>query len=235
MSQQSQKYYFEWLNDLNRMMFPRNCCSCDDNLNQNEELICVSCIAKLPRTNYHRLKPSPIKSRFDGRIPLDDATSFLSFRRGNQTQQLLHELKYRGRQDIGEFLGFLFGSDLNRDGFNIPDIIIPLPLHPHKEATRGYNQCDPIAKGLRRSLGGELVNTAIRRRFLNESQTNKSRFERWMNVEAIFEVVAYDKIIGKSVLLVDDVVTTGSTLEACGRKILEAGARTLSVATLASA
>jgi len=233
--QHTQKYYFEWLNDLSRMMFPKNCCSCGLSLNRNEEIICLSCLSKLPKTNYHRLKPSPIQKRFDGRIPVDQATSFLSFRRGNQAQTLLHDLKYKGREDIGEYLGGLFGADLARDGFSPPDVIIPLPLHPSKFAIRGYNQCHSISRGMKRFLGGELALNAVRRKVHNETQTNKTRFERWMNVEHIFEVTEPSKIIAKHILIIDDVVTTGSTLEACGRKLLETGARSLSLATLASA
>jgi len=233
--QRTQKYTFEWLNDLSRMMFPKNCCSCGISLHKKEEIICLSCLAKLPRTNYHRLKPSPIQKRFDGRIPVDQATSFLSFRRGNQAQKLLHELKYRGRQDIGEFLGGLFGADLAKDGFTTPDVIIPLPLHPAKQALRGYNQCHSISRGIRRYLGGELLLNGVRRKVHNQTQTSKTRFERWMNVEQIFEVAEPGKIIARHVLIIDDVVTTGSTLEACGRKLLESGARSLSLATLASA
>jgi len=233
--QQAQKYYFEWLNDLSRMMFPKNCCSCGINLNKNEEIICISCLTKLPRTNYHRLKPSPIQKRFDGRIPVEQATSFLSFRRGNQAQILLHELKYRGRQDIGEYLGEIFGADLARDGFTPPDVIIPLPLHPAKLAIRGYNQCHSISRGMKRFLGGELAMNAVRRKVHNETQTSKTRFERWMNVEHIFEVTEPGKVLARHVLIIDDVVTTGATLEACGRKLLESGARSLSLATLASA
>lgn len=233
--QQLQKYYFEWLNDLGKMMFPRNCCSCGVSLNKNENIICMGCLIKLPRTNYHRLKPSPIQKRFDGRIPVEQATSFLSFRRGNQAQILLHELKYRGREDVGEYLGGLFAADLVRDGFHLPDVIIPLPLHPSKQAIRGYNQCHSICRGIKKSMGGEVLYNSIRRKVYNETQTSKTRFERWMNVEHIFEVVETAKIMGRHILLVDDVVTTGATLEACGRKLLESGARSLSLATLASA
>lgn len=233
--QTKQKYDFEWLNDLNRMMFPRTCCSCHSTLSKNEDILCVSCLTQLPRTNYHRLNPSPIMQRFAGRIPLKQATSFLFFREGNQAQILLHELKYRGREDIGEKLGSMFGTDLACEGFEKPDCVIPLPLHPTKKALRGYNQSLSIAKGLQKSLGGKIGLDVVVRTTANSSQTMKGRFERWLNVEYIFDVRLKQEIIGKHVLLVDDVVTTGATLEACGRKLLESGVRALSLATLASA
>ncbi len=147
----------------------------------------------------------------------------------------MHNLKYRNRQDIGEKLGMMFGKELADSGCCPAELIIPLPLHVSKQRMRGYNQCDSIARGMHQYLGCEVSIESVQRQVANATQTKKTRMDRWTNVETIFNVAEPEKIAGKSVLLIDDVVTTGATLEACGRSILEAGARSLYVATLATA
>jgi ComF family protein len=189
----------------------------------------------LPRTNFHTLQYSPVSQKFWGRLPLNGAFSYLFFKKGNATQALLHALKYQGRQDVGEKLGAMFSKELATSGRYDAELIIPLPLHESKQRARGYNQCDSIARGMQRYLGCESDTNSVKRLVANTTQTRKSRIDRWSNVETIFAVTQPEKIAGKSVLLIDDVVTTGATLEACGRTILEAGARSLSIATLATA
>lgn len=230
-----QKYNFGWLKDFEKLFFPQVCIACARSLNAREEAICINCLIKLPRTNYHRLNNNPVSKKFAGRIPIEMASSFLYFSKGNSARQLLHHLKYKGRQDIGKRLGALYGKDLMNDGFVPPDLIIPLPLHPAKERIRGYNQCTSIVEGLNKYLGSEVSLKAITRISNNTTQTKKGRYERWENVERIFEVKEPQKIQNKSVLLVDDVVTTGATLEACGRVLLNHGASKLIFLTLATA
>lgn len=197
--------------------------------------MCISCLHKLPRTEYHNLKQNPVQDKFSGRLPINRSFSFLLFKRGNIAQKLLHQLKYEGREDIGERLGAMFAKSLVKSNCDTPDIIIPLPLHPSKQKLRGYNQCHSIAKGMGRYLSSQIGYDSVARILANPTQTKKSRYDRWLNVERIFEVVEPEKIIGRHVMLLDDVVTTGSTLESCGRRVLEAGARELTIATLASA
>lgn len=231
----AQKYNLEWLHDLSYLLFPKSCIYCGNQLLKQEETICISCLENLPRTKFHRLAQNPVYQKFAGRLPIKSGFSFLLFKRGNIAQQLLHQLKYNGREDIGERLGAMFGKTLLADNCPVPDIIIPLPLHPSKERMRGYNQCHSIARGMNRHLKSYIGYESVLRVKANATQTRKGRYERWLNVEHIFEVNKPENIAGKNVLLLDDVVTTGSTLESCGRRVLEAGARELSIATLASA
>lgn len=235
MSVSRQKYNFDWMNDLFHLLFPRNCTACGENLNKQEDTLCVSCLYKLPRTNFHRLETNPITQKFAGRIPISAGFSFLFFQKGNACQILLHQIKYKDREDIGERLGALFAKDLKEDGYIEPDLLIPLPLHPAKFKLRGYNQCHSIARGMQKYLQIPVGYDTVVRTVANPTQTKKARFERWLNVEHIFEVADRDAIMGRHILLMDDVVTTGSTLEACARTLLEAGAREISIATLALA
>ncbi|MGB6036072.1 MAG: ComF family protein [Cryomorphaceae bacterium] len=231
----TQKYNFGWLSDFGKLFFPKICIGCVQPLNASEDTICIDCLIKLPRTNYHRLKTNPVSNKFRGRIQIDSASAFLYFSRGNSTRAFLHHLKYSGRQDIGKRLGALYAKDLANDGYPAPDVIIPLPLHPSKQRLRGFNQCTSIAEGLQKYLGSEIGSDLVQRISNNSTQTKKGRFERWENVERIFAIPNPEKISGKNVLLIDDVVTTGSTLEACGHTILEAKPTKLSFLTLATA
>lgn len=230
-----QKYDFEWLNNIKTLLFPKNCAACNLNLAHGEDMICISCLYKLPRTYYHRLKHNPVSQKFEGRLPVRAAFSFLFFHKGNLSQILLHQLKYKGRQDFGERLGALFAKDLTEDGYTAPDVLIPLPLHPARLAWRGYNQCDSIARGIQKYLNIEIGYEIVKRVVANPTQTRKTRYDRWLNVKHIFEVTHPENIRGKHVLLLDDVITTGATLEACGDSILRAGAREISIATIATA
>lgn len=231
----AQKYNFGWLSDFGKLFFPTICIGCTQPLNAAEDTICIDCLIKLPRTNYHRLDTNPVFNKFRGRIQIDSASSFLYFARGNSARALLHHLKYNARQDIGRRLGALYAKDLVNDGFPAPDVIIPLPLHPSKQRIRGFNQCTSIAEGLNKYFGAEIGTGFVKRISNNSTQTKKGRFERWENVERIFSIAAPEKIAGKHILLIDDVVTTGSTMEACGQTILEAKPSKLSFLTLATA
>ncbi|HKK38037.1 MAG TPA: phosphoribosyltransferase family protein [Cryomorphaceae bacterium] len=231
----TQKYNFGWLSDFANLFFPKICIGCAQPLNASEDTICIDCLIKLPRTNYHRLETNPVLNKFRGRIQLDSASAFLYFARGNSTRSFLHHLKYSGRQDIGKRLGALYAKDLLNDGYQPPDVIIPLPLHSSKQRIRGFNQCTSIAEGMNKYMRAEIGSDFVKRISNNSTQTKKGRFERWENVERIFSVSQPEKIVGKNILLIDDVVTTGSTLEACGHTILEAKPEKLSFLTLATA
>ncbi len=231
----SQKYYFDWFEDLVGLIFPKTCVHCGLELNKRENSLCISCEYKLPRSNYHRIPDNPVADKFRGRLPIKSGFSFLRFTQGNMAQTLMHELKYRQREDLGERLGKLFGSVLLIDDQPAPDLIIPLPLHESKKRKRGYNQCDSIVQGMSEVIKTPFQTDVVKRVVANPSQTRKSRFDRWENVERIFEVSKPECVLGRHVMLVDDVVTTGSTLESCGRALLEAGAKELTIATLASA
>ncbi len=230
-----QKYYLEWFDEVGSLLFPKVCDGCGQGLSKAENILCISCNYRLPKTNFHTYRHNPVAQKFWGRIPINEAFSFLLFQKGNLTQRLLHALKYQGRQDIGERLGILFGKNLADDGYTGPDMIIPLPLHPSKHKLRGYNQCTSIVNGMQTHLGLPVNLSAVTRITANATQTNRSRFDRWKNVESIFAINQPEIIAGRHILLVDDMITTGSTLEACATVLLETGAREVSLATLACA
>jgi ComF family protein len=227
---------FSSLNYLTELLFPRLCVICDDKLIEQEQWICLHCLHHIPRTNHHLKADNPVAQLFYGRVPIEFATSFFYFSKGSKYQTLLHNLKYKGMKELGEEIGKHFGIDLMRSpGFSSVDVICPVPLHPQKEKKRGYNQSWWIASGMARQMQKELSDDNLKRITATETQTRKTRFERWQNVEGIFELTNPEAFSGKHILLVDDVVTTGSTLEACAYAILSKTDARVSIATLATA
>lgn len=221
---------------LTELLFPRLCVVCGDKLIEQEQSICLHCLHHLPRTNFHLEPENRVAQLFYGRVQIEFATSFFYFSKGSSYQTLLHNLKYKGMKEIGEEIGKHFGIDLLQSPeFSSVDIICPVPLHPQKEKKRGYNQSWWIASGIARQMQKELSDDNLKRVTATETQTRKSRFERWQNVEGIFELTNPEAFSGKHILLVDDVVTTGSTLEACAQTIISQSNAKVSIATLATA
>jgi len=222
--------------DLISLFYPRLCAGCNTALVKGEEVLCLHCLADLPRTNYHLLPENPVFQIFIGRVNIELATSFCRFDKGGRLQHLLHQLKYKGNCEVGLKMGILFGFDLIQNSLyqNI-DAIIPVPLHPKKEKKRGYNQSTEICKGLAESMKRPVISGNLVREIHTLSQTRKGRFERWENVSGIFNVKNEASLTGKHLLLVDDVVTTGATLEACCEPLLKVPGVRVSIATLASA
>lgn len=224
------------LTDFVNLIFPSVCLGCEEPLARGEKHLCTECLAQLPYTDYHLLSATanPLSRRFWGKVPLRHTLSYLRFLRRGRVQHLLHQLKYQGQRDVGLALGRWYGHELARHNFRF-DLIVPVPLHPRKLATRGYNQSDTFAEGLSETLATPWHAQALRRTAHTESQTRKSRVERWQNVSQVFEVADVAAIQGKHVLVVDDVLTTGATVEACAAVLLAAGAAEVSVATIACA
>ena len=221
---------------LTELMFPRLCVVCGDKLIEQEQCICLHCLHHIPRTNYHLAPDNPVAQLFYGRVPIELATSFFRFSKGSDYQKLLHGLKYKGMMEIGAEIGKHFAIDLMQSPeFSAVDVICPVPLHPMKEKKRGYNQSWWIASGMARQMQKELSDADLKRITATETQTRKNRFERWQNVEGIFELSNPEAFAGKHILLIDDVVTTGSTLEACAQAILSKTDAKVSIATLATA
>ena len=224
--------------DFLGLIYPRLCLACREPLVTGENHLCTGCRAELPYTDYHRLPPdqNPLGRRFWGKLPIRHALSYLRFVRHGRVQHLLHELKYQGQRDVGTALGQLYGAELHAAGIAADfDLIIPVPLHPRKLAKRGYNQAAAFATGLAEGLKVPASNTALRRTTNTKTQTKKNRTQRWENVATVFEVENPAHIIGRRILIVDDVLTTGATLEACGAVLLAAGAAEVSIATIACA
>jgi len=224
------------LDDLISLFYPRLCAGCDTSLMKGEDVLCLNCIADLPRTNYHLHEENPVFQQFIGRVQLKYATSFCRFDKGGRLQHLLHQLKYKGNREVGHKMGMLFGYDLIQNSlYQTVDAILPVPLHPKKERQRGFNQSVEICKGLSEAMNRPLILGNLIRVVHTDSQTQKGRFERWENVSGIFSVKNGMALENKHVLLVDDVVTTGATLEACCIPLLQIPGVRVSIATLATA
>ena len=220
------------LQDLLGIFFPKLCIGCNRTLLKNEEYICSTCNYHLPVTNYHLQKDNPLEKIFWGRVNIENAYSFLYFKKGNITQKLLHELKYKGNKELGNFIGEMYGEKLQQ---NLGDIncVVSIPLHKSKLKKRGYNQSDFFASGLSSQLKIENLSAFVCKKNANETQTKKNRYERWENVEKIFEVNNTAIFKDKHVLLVDDVITTGATIEACARSITDSTNCKISIASIA--
>lgn len=226
------------LADFWALFFPRPCLACREPLLAGETHLCTTCRTELPYTDYHLLPPAqnPLARRFWGKLPIHHTLSYLRFLRHGRVQELLHQLKYRGQSQVGTALGQLYGAELASAGLAQEfDLIIPVPLHRRKLARRGYNQAEAFATGLALALPCSSAAHALRRTEHTASQTRKSRAARWQNVATVFEVTKPEDVTGRRILLVDDVLTTGATLEACGAALLAAGAQAVSIATIACA
>lgn len=224
------------LSDILSLFFPQLCAGCNTPLVKGEDILCLNCLADLPKTNYNDAIDNPIAFHFSGKVRIDFATSFCHFDKGGRVQHLLHQLKYKGRKEIGYKMGLLFGFDLIQNiQFQNIDAIVPVPLHPRKQRSRGYNQSTEICKGISESMNRPLISGNLIRQVHTSSQTLKGRYERWENVSGIFSVKDSEAFVGKHLLLVDDVITTGATLEACCHPLLEISGVRVSIAALANA
>lgn len=198
--------------------------------------MCTSCNYKLPKTNYHLDSDNPLFRRFWGKVPITYAFSYLKLSKGGAVENMLYKIKYHGMKEAATKLGVWYGNDLVKDGFERKfDLMACVPMHKSKLKKRGYNQSDYFAAGLSKSLNVNYNSEILQRVAKNSSQTLKSRFNRWLNVKDIYQVREVELIKNRHVLLVDDVVTTGATFEACARELLLKGAREVSVAAISSA
>lgn len=223
------------LTDFISLFFPRYCEACKGALGNKEKHVCISCQYELPKTWSHKEQPNAISTKFYGKVKITHALAYYHFERKGKIQRLLHQLKYGGKPEIGILIGEWYGQELNEYGFDSHyDVIVPVPLHKSKLRRRGYNQSEQFALGLSANLEIPYQN-ALKRVKSTSTQTRKSRLKRWENVEKIFEVIDKQTVESKSVLIVDDVITTGSTLEACVLAIQEAGAKSVGVCAIAAA
>ena len=224
------------VNSTLHLFYPHVCTGCGSDLLQEDNLLCLKCIHNLPHTNFAELANNQIEKDFWGRISLSAAYSQFYFSKEFLIQHLIHQLKYKGDTKIGFYLGEIMGKTLlNSSRFSSVEALIPLPLYADKEHKRGYNQAAVICNGMSAVMGIPVVNSAVIRQHATETQTRKHRTERWENVKSSFKVAKPGQLSGKHLLLVDDVVTTGATLEACGNAILQTENVKLSIATLAYA
>ena len=215
------------------LFFPDLCKSCNNPLNVGEKIICTNCRHKLPQTNYHLSKNNEIEKIFYGRSKIEFASSFLFFYKNSLTQNLIHNLKYKGHQEIGTLIGHWYGNKLLEESNLSFDYIVAVPLHRHKEKKRGYNQVDTFGKSLAKVFNATYSKDNLVRIYKSETQTKKSRFARWLNVKEIFSINDTELFSNKKVLLIDDVITTGATLDACCHQLSKSPGIKISIVTMA--
>ena len=224
----------EILNDFASLFFPRYCLACSGSLVKGEDLVCTVCMLEMPKTNHHFERDNPLKSRLALRLPVKYGMALFSFSKQGRVQHLLHALKYKNYPEVGIALGKLYGELLLSSGYKTEfDCIIPVPLHPARERRRGYNQSTKLAEGLAEKLLLPVYDNMVKRNTMTETQTKKTKLDRWINVNYVFSVVSKDELENKRILLVDDVVTTGATVEACAQAILDAGCLDISILCIA--
>jgi ComF family protein len=214
------------------LLFPHVCDGCGSDLLSKDSMLCLQCTEAIPQTDFEKHPGNPIEKRFYGRLPLEQATASYYFTKESLVQKLVHQVKYKGNKELGIQLGQFMGDLLKRSGRFQVDAMIPLPLFPVKEKKRGYNQSMLLCEGIKTVFPAPILNKVITRPEHTETQTKKGRIERWKNMEGKFLLTDPAAIAGKHILLVDDVITTGATLESCGSALLEAANVKLSIACL---
>ncbi len=217
------------------LIYPLICPVCGTQLVHGEKIICTHCLLHMPRSNYHLFDDNPVAKAFWGRVNIENATAYFLFEKGSKYQKLIHKLKYKGRENIGLELGRMFGDVLKETVFQQVDYIVPVPLHFKKLKKRGFNQSELITRGMSEGMEKEQDTKTLIRHIANPTQTRKTRVERWENVEGIFHLKNPQQYNNKHILLVDDVLTTGATLEACADAVLKAPGAKVSIAVLAYA
>lgn len=224
----------EWIDGLLNLLFPNCCLVCNGPVSREENYICLDCLAGLPRTNFHLQRNNSTEQIFWGQIPIERGTSFVYYHKGSDFNKIVYSLKYGKSKEIGDIMGKIIASEIKNSGFfESIDLIIPIPLHKRKEKERGYNQSEWIAKGISEISGIPVRNDLLIRKIHNPTQTKKTPFERWENVKNIFELSTQENLDEKHILLVDDVLTTGSTLLSASQIICQAYKTKISILTLA--
>jgi ComF family protein len=224
------------INDFLSLIYPRTCEACGRSLFRHENYLCNHCRLNLPKSHYHRQAETPLSSTFYGRVPLLHACCFYLYEKSGRVQKMLHAIKYQDQKELAKFIGNLYAEELKADhAIEEVDVIVPIPLHRKKLKSRGFNQSEWFAKGLSEGLGKEIESTKLQRVIDTKTQTRKKKYERWENVEGIFELNEPETFYGKHVLLVDDVITTGATIEAAWMALKKVEGLKLSVASIAFA
>ncbi len=223
--------------DFVDLIFPTLCLGCNQSLGANEKILCTKCRINLPETSQHK-EPYDLNllNKFAGKVPIQFLASYVYFTKGGIVQKLIHGIKYKGQKEAAKEVANWYGHQLLVESKLIGkiDVIIGVPLHKSRLQQRGYNQADWIAEGLSEALNVPMRTDVLMRNKFKESQTRKNRLERWENVKTVFTVNNHNEIKDKNIILVDDVLTTGSTIEACAIELLRAGCKSVGVLTLAA-
>jgi len=222
--------------DFISLFYPQICAACDGELLKGEDFICLDCVLTLPYTGFVDKSPNAIEQIFWGKVELEAATAYLYFKKGNRTRKMMHRIKYKGEKELAQHIGEIMGEELKHsDKFKLVEGIIPIPLHKKKQRKRGFNQSEWFAKGLAKKLGVDVITDVLLKPSETKSQTKKNRWQRWLNMGDQFVVKKPESIACKHILLVDDIVTTGATIEACATALKKATDCKISVATMAIA
>jgi ComF family protein len=223
-------------NSFLSLFYPNLCVACREPLMEGEEFFCLSCLLNLPKTNYHLNPSNSAYDRFLGKIPLERAASYFYYNKEGKGQKVIAAIKYQGNIYLGEWIGKYLAKDLLASGFfDEIDYLVPVPLHPKKRKKRGFNQSEIIAQGISSITRIPLETRNLYRAKANVTQTKKSVYERWQNTAGIFRIKDKHLFTKKHVLLIDDVLTTGSTLEACASCLLDTPDIRVSILTIAIA
>lgn len=224
----------QFFTEIKNLFYPNICQSCSLVLTTNENTICTSCLFELPLTDYLKNKNNAIEKKFYGRIKIENATSLLFYHNKGIVKELIHNLKYKGQEKIGSFLGNWLGKEMGKYNFAKDiDYIIPVPLHKKRLQKRGYNQVTKFGERLAYHLNKPLKENLLFRKLTNFTQTKKSRLDRWKNVKEIFSVSDISLLENKHILLIDDIITTGATLESCANVLLKARNVRISIVVMA--
>ena len=222
--------------NLISLFYPPLCVGCSEALLANEKFLCSECLSGLPKTNYHLIRENRAYEQLSIRFPVERASAYLYYNKQGLGQKLVAAIKYQGNIPLGEWIGASLAEELLPSGFfEGIDYLIPVPLHKKKQWKRGFNQSETLAKGISTVTGIPIETKNLYRAKANVSQTLKGTYERWKNTLNIFQVKDVERFKNKHVLLLDDVLTTGSTLEACARALLQCENARVSVLTLAIA
>ncbi len=225
-----------WIPDLVNLFYPQVCAACNNGLFKGETTICTQCLFHLPKTGFHKMEGNQVEKQFWGKIPLHSGTALYYFNKGARVQQLIHRLKYHGEKEVGVFTGRMLGNELKGcDRFSAVNQVVPVPLHSSKLRSRGFNQADFFGIGLSEAMKIPFTADYLVREKATATQTHKSRFERFENVNRLFVINKELEPRPCHFLLVDDVITTGSTLTACAGALLEIHGARVSIATIAYA
>jgi ComF family protein len=226
----------EFFQDFVSLFFPGYCLGCGGPIVKGEMIVCTKCLFEMPQNGYHNEIENPLQQRLSLRFPVKYAIALLKFSKNGRVQRLLHELKYKHHPEIGIVFGRICAERLVESGFhNGIDIIIPVPLHSSRKRKRGYNQSAKFAAGISEGLNIPYSDELLVRKLKTDTQTLKTKLNRWENMKGVFGLKTATGVKGSRVLLVDDVVTTGSTLEACSEILFEGGCAEISVACIAEA
>ena len=220
--------------DFLDLLYPRICFACETALGTNEKVVCTACLHALPVADFHLEKENTVEKIFYGRIPVENATSLLLFEKKGIVQKLIHNLKYRGHEEIGSFLGSWLGKEVAElPEYRKITAVIPVPLHRKKLRIRGFNQVTKFGEEIAKSLEVPVIDDALLKVNASKTQTLKKRLARWGSIDETFILQDPERLENAHVLLVDDLVTTGATLEACAQKLLQIPNLKISIATMA--